>query len=129
MTEYVAPCRDSENDPDDWFISRDGKQYIDDELVTTDEVIAHLDEVDPDGTRSLEIIDITRKSLEAPLVKDALRRRRHAKDACHTECYFRTQCLDKALEGEHTHGTWGGYHEEELREIRREIARRKRRKK
>lgn len=122
------PCANPENDPDDWYISRDGRQYPDDELVTEAQVMAHLNEVDPHGTRSTAEIESVWDSLEAVAVKDALRRRRHAKDKCHTECYFRLQCLDKALEDvtPATHGTWGGHYEEELREIRREVARRKR---
>lgn len=87
MSNHIVPCERPENDPEDWFIERDGKQYPDDEMP----------------------------------VPNALKRRRHAKDACHTECYFRLQCLDLALQNPTpaTYGTWGGYYPEELREIRK----------
>jgi hypothetical protein len=123
---YQTPCR-AEN-RDDWFISKDGKQYQDDELVSDQDVADHLNKVDPHGTRSeAEFVHVL-GNLEAQALKDALRRRRHAKDACHTDCYFRLQCLGMALEdpAQAGHGTWGGYYEEELRELRKETARRKR---
>lgn len=124
MTNQM-PCRQPENDPDDWFISKDGKQYADDPLITEDEVMAHLAQVDPDGTRSLEEIERVWDRLEGDAKRKALQRRRHAREKCH-QCPVRTHCLGLALESEMTHGTWGGYYEEELREIRKEIARRKR---
>lgn len=78
-----------ESSPDDWFIEKDGRQYADDSITEEEQ-------------------------------KAALRRRRHAKDACFTECYFRTQCLSLAIvDNPPTHGIYGGYYPEELREIRR----------
>lgn len=56
--------------------------------------------------------------------REALQRRRRAKDSCFTECPVRTQCLDLALRDQPSHGTWGGYTEEELRKLYNEIARR-----
>ena len=120
---YQTPCQTG--NPEDWFISRDGKQYSDDDLVSEEFVLAHLTAVDPNGTRSVEEIDAVWNRLEAEAIRGALVRRRHAKDACYT-CYFRTQCLGVALEGDLVHGTFGGYYEEELREIRKERSRRER---
>lgn len=88
MSDYVTPCSSPENNPDDWFIERDGRQYPDESL--------DLDEQ-----------------------REALVRRRHARDKCHVDCYLRVQCLTIALsKPEPTHGTWGGYYPEELRQIR-----------
>lgn len=122
---HLAPCQRPENNPDDWFISRDGKQYADEDLITEDDVAAHLAEVDPNGTATVEEVDKIWDRLEANAKREALRDRRHAKEACR-ECYFRTDCLGKAIEEGHGHGTWGGYYEEELRSLRSEIDRRKR---
>lgn len=127
---YVRPCQEPENDPDDWFISRDGKQYPDDDFLTEDEVRGITKSVLPiQGETAEEHRDRVDRALnvaEADRKRRALTARRHAKEACFG-CYFRTQCLDRALNEEQMHGTWGGYYEEELREIRREISRRKRR--
>ena len=123
--ELRLPCRESGR-PDDWYIGRDGKQYTDDEFVTEDQVVAYLDDVDPDGTRSVEALDATARKLEAEAKKAALVRRRKAREACHTSCLFRTRCLGEALDRGEEYGTWGGYYEEEIRELRREIARRRR---
>lgn len=127
---YQTPCHDPANNPDDWFISRDGKQYPDEPLVGygNAEVLKAWGEEEERLGRPLT--DDEERKVDDRVFEEALkaqlRRRRHARDKCHTECYFRTQCLGQALEGDHMHGTWGGYYEEELREIRREIARRKR---
>lgn len=124
MTDYVTPCASSENDPDDWFIEKDGKQYPEDDLITEalrteirEAVVATVGIDDPD---LFERIDDAIELAEAEALKAALTRRRHAKDACHVDCLLRTQCLQIALtDPEPTHGTWGGYYREELREIRR----------
>lgn len=120
-----TPCRDPENNPDDWFIGRDGKQYPDDELVTEEDLAAHLAEVDPHGTRSTEEVARIFERLKSDARRDALQRRRHAREACHEDCYFRTNCLDLAMRNVMEHGTWGGYFEEDLRGLRLEIARRR----
>lgn len=120
------PCKDPENDPDDWFIGINGKQYSDDEFVTEEQVVAHLDEVDPHGTRSTEIILATWDRLEVEEKKAALQRRRRARDACFS-CDLRTHCLDIAIQQQIPHGTWGGYFEEQIRELRREMNRRSKR--
>jgi hypothetical protein len=115
---HITPCADPANDPEDWFIERDGRQYPDDDHVfNTGSLLADArangDERDED-----EILD----EADADAVKAALVRRRHAKDRCHVECNFRTQCLEIALSEPTpaTHGTWGGYYQEELKTIRSE---------
>ena len=129
---YQTPCSKGDIDPNDWFIGRDGKQYSDEPLegFSPDDVAkAWLAE---EETLGRELTDEEEQRISARLFGDALKamlqRRRHAREACYS-CYFRTDCLDKALATEltpATHGTWGGYYEEELRELRREISRRKR---
>ena len=122
------PCESSET-PDDWFISRDGKQYPSDELVSEEDFKAAVAEAEKDGYVMIgPARERLRDRLEAEARREALARRRHAKEECHENCYFRTQCLDLALQ-EPTpalHGTWGGYYEEELDQIRRERNRRRR---
>ena len=127
---YETPCQRDENDPDDWFIGQDGKQYGDDEFVTEEEaeriaksVLIKADETPED--HQARVAAAVRQVHNARR-RDALARRRRAKQAC-GECYFRTNCLDQALRDEHHNGTWGGYFEEELRQLRLEISRRKRR--
>lgn len=122
---YQTPCSSPENDPDDWYIGKDGRQYPDDPTPTLDDAIAQLDQVDPHGTRYEGLIVETQERLEIEQTRANLRRRRHAKDACFVDCLVRTQCLDRALSQGERHGTWGGYYEEELRAIRDEMARRK----
>lgn len=123
---YETPCRSPQNSPDDWFIGKDGRQYPEDQLVSSEQAVAHLDTVDPNGTRSAEIIERTRQTLEEEAARQGQIRRRQAKDACFVDCLVRTQCLDLALRRREKYGTWGGYYEEELRAIRNEIALRKR---
>lgn len=123
---YQTPCSSPENDPDDWFISKDGRQYPDEPLVSIQDAVDHLDEIDPNGTRYEALIVRVREDLEEKATKAALVRRRHAKDACFVDCLVRAKCLSVALETRPAAGTWGGYHEEELREIQSEISRRKR---
>ena len=87
-----TPCMDN---PDDWFIGKDGLQYADDPELSRDELT------------------------------EALRRRRHAREACRMDCPVRVACLDRAMTNNEQYGTWGGYYEEEIKEIRAEIMRRK----
>lgn len=125
--QYIVPCEQPENDADDWFIEKDGKQYPDDELLTQDQRDAIADEImakaATDGELTIEqardAADEAIEAAEEEAVKDALTRRRHARDKCHVDCYFRLQCLGLALaDNAPTHGTWGGYYQEELRRIR-----------
>lgn len=121
---YQTPC--SSGNPEDWFIGKDGRQFSDVDLVTDEAFDAYLHEIDPDDQMDDQEKDQARLQVEQVASKQALIRRRHAKEACHQQCYFRNKCLTQALDEGHVHGTWGGYHEEELREIRREKARRDR---
>lgn len=126
---YQTPCSSPENDSNDWFISRDGKQYPDDDFLTDAEVagltksVLRIDGETAEDHR--DRVDAALAVASAERRRSALISRRQAKDKCHTDCYFRTQCLDRALVEHQDHGTWGGYFEEELREIRKEISRRK----
>lgn len=125
------PCQEPDNDPDDWFIGRDGKQYPDDDFLTEDEVRRISKTVLAKSGETAEEhrdrVDAALAAAERDRRRKALARRRHAKEECFG-CPFRSGCLEKALEENTpaTHGTWGGYFEEELRTIRLEIARRKR---
>jgi hypothetical protein len=125
---YQTPC--SSNNPDDWYISRDGKQFPDDDFLTETEVQGIIRSVlrieGETDEEHLARSDAALSNAAAERRRLALIRRRQARALCHTDCNLRTACLGRALEKNEDHGTWGGYFEEELREIRREIARRKR---
>ena len=119
---FVTPCQRPENDPDDWFIGRDGKQYADDEFVTSEEI----EEIREGLFNSEHYTDIEAAiddqvdKLESRRLKTALQKRRHARDKCHVECILRLQCLDAGLQPENLHhGTWGGYYSEERSQIDR----------
>lgn len=125
--ELRLPCRES-GTPDDWFIGKDGKQYPSDEFLTDeirDIVNIAADRLELSGEARVTFIDKALDRAEVDAKTEALRRRRHAKEACF-DCALRTRCLDIALNGDEQHGTWGGYHEEEIRAIKSEITRRKR---
>ena len=132
MSDYQTPCSDPANDPNDWFISRDGVQYPHDPMpgYGTDEVMKAWGEEEERLGRALT--DEEERKVDDRVFEQAkkvqLQSRRHAKDKCFSECYVRTRCLETALQVDTpaTHGTWGGYFEEELRELRREIGRRRR---
>lgn len=125
----MTPCSDPKNDPDDWFIGRDGKQYPGDDFLTPEEVTAISHTVlRKDGETDLEHVqrvDAAISAAERDRKRKALQRRRHAREDCFG-CYFRTNCLERALDEGLPHGTWGGYFEEQLREIRDEVSRRRR---
>ena len=55
--------------------------------------------------------------LDEDQVKARLVARRHARDACFTQCQVRTLCLDVSMRNREPHGTWGGYHEEQRRKM------------
>lgn len=124
MTNH-RPCADPKNDPNDWFIRKDGRQYAEDTFVTEVQLNTALEDAGFD-LEDLAAAEAMHERLEERAIKDALRRRRHAKDECHTACYFRNECLRQALDEGHGHGTWGGYFEEEIREVRKQINRRRR---
>lgn len=128
----ITPCGDPANDPNDWFINPAGKQYPDDEFLSKAEVRAiSLSVLVKPGESSEDHEGRVNAALGAA-VRDrrrrALQARRHAKEACQ-ECPIILECLQQALEEPTpaTHGTWGGYYEEELRDIRIEKSRRRRR--
>lgn len=115
---FVPPCRRAENDPDDWFIERDGKQYPDDVLVPDEE----LEKV------AFEARALYVEGREDMLIRDALRRRRQAKEKCWNECItrVRTACLDVAMSSDvQEYGIHGGYYPEEIRKMKRALAQRR----
>jgi hypothetical protein len=118
---YQTPCQNPENNPDDWFIGRDGKQYPDDDLLTeagVEDIFTEVrSRITPEEDGYVEEADKAIARAEAQAKREALIARRKARAACY-ECYFRGRCLDIALDNVETHGTWGGYYEEELRQIR-----------
>lgn len=75
-------------------------------------------------TRLQQISGIAR--IEARMKREALIKRRRAKEACY-DCPIRTECLEKAVERGETKGTWGGHYEEEIEILRRGIRRQKNR--
>lgn len=133
MALYESPCQADENNPDDWFIGRDGKQYADEDFLSAAEMkavgmtVAPLEGETADQHR--DRIDKAVTAAESDRRRRALARRRHARDACRTDCLLREACLAKALEDDTpaNHGTWGGYYEEELRQLRLGISRRNKR--
>lgn len=127
----TPPCADRANDPQDWFIRADGKQYSHDDLLTDAErhgisrtVLAiggeTFEEHETRVERALNAARMNRKRI-------MLARRRRSKSLCWSECPIRDACMIQALDRGEMHGTWGGYLEEELAEIRKEQARRRRR--
>lgn len=121
------PCKES-GDPDDWFIGRDGKQYPDQEFVHIEDVAVHIHDAMPDRdpeSVTVDEVDEIMEHLERDAKREALIRRRKARDKCHNECLFRTRCLDLAITTGAAYGTWGGYYEEEVRVLQAEIRRRK----
>lgn len=129
---FVAPCKRPDRDPDDWFIGRDGKQYPDDDLVPAEQVAeirsAVVRLMGESGEQFRDRQDAAVGAFERDARRAALARRRHAKEACHEVCIMRLNCLDTALSNpkQAAFGTWGGYYEEELRELRIGIKRRNR---
>ena len=125
-----TPCNSPDADPQDWFIRSDGKQYSFDQFLTDAEKAGVARSVLPIGGETFEEhearVKSATKAAESNRRRAALTRRRKAKEACFT-CPIQDSCLGQALDRGETHGTWGGYLEEELAEIRREQARRRRR--
>lgn len=126
---FTPPCRAPENDPDDWFIEKDGRQYDDEELLTDAqrqaivvEVLAGTTANDPNV---LEKTEAAVDEANAEAGRTALARRRRAKDACATECPVRQWCLGDLEDGDHEYGTRGGYYPEERRAMLRLLKRRR----
>lgn len=118
----TTPCQDG--DPDSWFIGRDGKQYPSDDFLTDKEEhalsIAVLRIADETAAEHEARIEMALRAARSNRRRAALIRRRKARDACF-ECPVRTACLGIALEQGIPHGTWGGYYEEQIKEIRDEM--------
>lgn len=123
-------CARPDVDPQDWFIRSDGKQYTDDGLLTAGERTGVARSVIPIAGETFEEHEARVKSAVSAAVNNrkraALIRRRKAKDLCR-ECPIMVECLSAALDRREIHGTWGGLYEEELAEVRKEQARRERR--
>lgn len=119
--DYVQPCARPENDPDDWFIEKDGRQYVDEPVLTDQEIVDLEEGFEPASVSeaaSARLSDAHQEAIDAKLAENLVKRR-HAKDKCFTECYSRTKCLGLALgPNAPSHGTFGGYYPEELRQIR-----------
>ena len=122
---YHVPCSDEEK-RDDWFIAKDGKQYPDDEFLTDSQkavirqTVVENQEVPLPHFELEDEVLATIADAEEEAKRQALIRRRKAHDACY-ECYFRLDCLDVALNDDTIRsGTWGGYYEEQLKVLRAE---------
>ena len=122
MTDQAC-CTAKDVDPEDWFIGRDGLQYPDEPFTASDEEIQEVI-----TTRRWEgianAVEHARGYVIGQKRRDALIRRRRAKQACF-DCPMRLQCLQFSLDNRIPYGTFGGYYEEERREILAEIDRRK----
>lgn len=120
MTAVETPC---ETSPEDWFIESNGLQYRDDEILSeaevrglTRSVIPLAGETDEDHA---ERVTKTLRTAERERIRQALIRRRKAREACY-ECPLRLRCLGLGVMPDNLeYGTWGGYYAEERQEIDR----------
>jgi hypothetical protein len=126
----VVPCADRTNDPQDWFIRSDGRQYSDDEFLDREERrLVMLAVLPREAEAPADLAERQEAAVRAAVSnrkRAALTSRRQAREACF-ECPIRLACLDQALMQNQQHGTWGGYFEEQLAEIRRTRDSRRRR--
>ena len=124
-------CSDRTNDPNDWFIRPGGKQYLDEDFLSETERAGVARSVLPIGGETHDEHEgRVQSALEAARSnrrRQALARRRAAKSLCR-QCPIMVACMTRAIDDNETIGTWGGLFEEELAEVRREQARRRRRK-
>jgi len=124
MTDYRPPCQTA-SDPDQWFIDIHGKKSLDEEVKDFPGVDAEIRAWE--ALMNQPISEEVRERIEGQARRRRLIERRQAKDRCY-ECYFRLQCLDVVLSDSNIRsGTWGGYFENEIAEIRRLQKRRIRR--
>lgn len=126
MTFVVPPCGSTENDPNDWYLEKDGRQYVDEPVLAADEVRALWDQCVVDGTDPMTALQ---QATEDRLAENQ-KRRRDAKAKCFHECPMRTMCLEKGFgDGSRieTYGIWGGYDGSELRSMQRELRKRRKR--
>ena len=128
---HISPCADRANDPQDWFIRPDGKQYAFEDLLTPQEIQAiTLTVLGKAGETEEEHAARVESALSAARAnrrRAALARRRRAKSLCNTSCSIQSDCLRKGLDNREVHGIWGGLYEEELAEVRKIQDRRRRR--
>lgn len=117
MSDEYKACADPANDPNDWFIEKNGLQYDDEGFPGVTPEAAEAIVAAGDSRTVAEVFS----ELEANARKDALRRRRHAKDKCYTECAMRTWCLSLSLDTRPSHGVYGGYYPEERRVLLRKM--------
>lgn len=126
----LSPCADPANDPQDWFIRPDGKQYADDQFLTPAERDGVARSVLAIGGETFEEHEArVGRAIRAAISnrqRAAQARRRRAKEACRS-CPIMNQCMTQALDNREVHGTWGGLYEEELAEVRKIQDRRRRR--
>lgn len=112
-----SPCSSPENDPQDWFIRSDGKQYPFEDLLTPREVRSvSLTVLKRSGETEDEHATRVEKALAAARnnrKRAALARRQRAKALCFSSCPMLQECFSQQLEERHHHGTWGGHLEEE----------------
>lgn len=126
MAPNTTPCARPDADKNDWFIDRHGQQYSDEPWLSDAEKEKLEAAMAEAGlSRLQQISGIAR--IEAERKRDALGRRRRAREACY-QCPLREECLNGALARRETKGTWGGLYEEEVHKALREITRRKRNK-
>jgi hypothetical protein len=115
----ITPCQDPENDPNDWFIEKDGRQYYDEPVLGAQEVRDLWDECLTTGEDGM----VALQRANAERLRENVVKRRHAKDKCFTECPMRGACLEQGLSEDFVvaqYGIWGGYYPEELRAIQRQ---------
>lgn len=116
-----TPCADRSNDPNDWFIRSDGKQYSSDDFLTEAEQgsiarsVLRLASDTPELHKAR--VDAAISAARGARKRVALAARQAAKSKCYS-CPVRIECMSKALDNGEMHGTWGGYFEEEIAEIR-----------
>lgn len=121
---YTVPCESKDNDPEDWFIRADGKQYSDDPMPGYNNAEVLQAWVVEESRLGRLLTPEEEVKVDNRVFADAKRaqlaRRRHAREECFG-CYFRTNCLDLAVKNNESHGTWGGYFEEDLVKLQSEI--------
>jgi hypothetical protein len=120
VTDTLPPCADPENDPQDWFISANGKQYSFDDLLTPGERRGIRRSVLPirgeTGEQHEARVDSALSAAERSRKIAALRRRQAAKSKCF-RCPIRAKCGRGAVARGEMHGTWGGMFEEEVAQV------------
>lgn len=120
---HRTPCADPANDPQDWFIRSDGKQYSFEDLLTDDEIkLIGLSVLPRAGETFAEHEDRRRLACNAARNnrrRSMLARRRRAVSLCWSDCPLveRERCFAGAIERVERHGTWGGHTEEQWTKI------------